>query len=385
MNRIIVDAIGGMIMIKYGLVLGGGGTKGAYHIGVWKALEKLGIPICAVCGTSIGSINGAIIAQQDSQKAIALWNDITLADVLDVEDLETVGDNLFDFKNLSTVLGAVYKNDGLEAAPLRELLEKVIDEKKLRQSPIDFGLVTYSLENKELIELYKEDIPEGKIVDYLMASAALPGLKKAVIDNKKYIDGAVGNNIPENMMIRKGINNIITVDIGGFGVVRNIAKNGVNIINIKCNENIIGHLDFEHENISRMMNQGYFDCLKAFGRVLGEKYHFNISDYHNSRMRYSSKILLGLEKAAEVFCIDNLKIYKIDDLIKVVVETYKKAKENDEFQQNFSKLSDKQILIKLTDNLISEKMEDFVNKLYSGILSDLFNAANTIAYFYKSN
>ncbi|HMM69555.1 MAG TPA: patatin-like phospholipase family protein, partial [Gudongella oleilytica] len=49
----------------YGLVLEGGGAKGSYHVGVYKALLEEGIPIGGVAGTSIGALNGAMIVQGD--------------------------------------------------------------------------------------------------------------------------------------------------------------------------------------------------------------------------------------------------------------------------------------------------------------------------------
>lgn len=59
-------------MTAYGLVLGGGGAKGSYEIGVWKALKELEIPLIAVTGTSVGALNGAMIVQDDYDKAFEL-------------------------------------------------------------------------------------------------------------------------------------------------------------------------------------------------------------------------------------------------------------------------------------------------------------------------
>ncbi len=62
----------------YGVVLQGGGTKGSYHIGVWKALRELGIEIGAVTGTSIGGAlnGGAFIAQNMYDEALKVWENI---------------------------------------------------------------------------------------------------------------------------------------------------------------------------------------------------------------------------------------------------------------------------------------------------------------------
>lgn len=59
--------------MKYSLVLGGGGAKGSYEIGVFKALEEIGIEIDSVYGTSIGALNGAMVVQGDVKKAEEIW------------------------------------------------------------------------------------------------------------------------------------------------------------------------------------------------------------------------------------------------------------------------------------------------------------------------
>lgn len=63
-------------MKKTALVLGGGGSKGAYEMGVWKALVEMDIPFQIVCGTSIGAINGAMVAQGSYVDAQKLWDTV---------------------------------------------------------------------------------------------------------------------------------------------------------------------------------------------------------------------------------------------------------------------------------------------------------------------
>jgi len=70
----------------YGLVLEGGGAKGAYHIGALKALNELNIEIDAVAGTSIGAMNGAMFVQDKLNIAYDYWYNISTAKVLDIED-----------------------------------------------------------------------------------------------------------------------------------------------------------------------------------------------------------------------------------------------------------------------------------------------------------
>ncbi|MBQ3955018.1 MAG: patatin-like phospholipase family protein, partial [Clostridia bacterium] len=63
--------------ISYALALEGGGAKGAYQIGVWRALRQAGIRIAAVAGSSVGSLNGAMIAMGNLEKAEELWKNIS--------------------------------------------------------------------------------------------------------------------------------------------------------------------------------------------------------------------------------------------------------------------------------------------------------------------
>ncbi len=71
---------------EYGLVLDGGGARGAYQIGAWKALVEAGVKFNAVAGTSVGALNGALICMGDIEKAEGIWREMTFSTVMDVDD-----------------------------------------------------------------------------------------------------------------------------------------------------------------------------------------------------------------------------------------------------------------------------------------------------------
>ena len=71
---------------EYGLVLEGGGAKGAYQIGAWKALKEAGVKINAVAGTSVGALNGALICMDELEMAQQMWSNLTYSQVMDVDD-----------------------------------------------------------------------------------------------------------------------------------------------------------------------------------------------------------------------------------------------------------------------------------------------------------
>jgi len=90
----------------------------------------------------------------------------------------------------------IVENRGLDTKKIRETLDNIVVEEKLRASKIDFGLVTVSVSDSKPLKLYKEDIPYGKLVDYLMASANFPAFKIEPIEGKFYIDGGFYDNCP---------------------------------------------------------------------------------------------------------------------------------------------------------------------------------------------
>jgi NTE family protein len=68
----------------YGIVLEGGGARGAYQVGAWKALRELGIDYQGVAGTSVGALNGAMMVQGDFNKTLEVWSDITPSKVVNI-------------------------------------------------------------------------------------------------------------------------------------------------------------------------------------------------------------------------------------------------------------------------------------------------------------
>lgn len=267
----------------YGLALQGGGAKGAVHMGAAKALFERGYRIGAVTGTSIGALNGAVIAQGDFEKGYELWRTMSNATVFDIEDtyyrrLRSLKIDAEMVRGIAEGLREVIGNKGVDTSRIRELIDSVIDEDKLRKSPVDFGLVTVSISDLKPLELYKEDIPEGRMTDYLMSSARVPGLRVNTADKKKYLDGGFYNNCPISLLLKKGYKDIIVVHTYGPGVVWPVRRRDVNIIDITPSEDRGRVLDFDNELINYNLKLGYFDACKTLDRLAGRKYYVRTQD-----------------------------------------------------------------------------------------------------------
>ena len=212
---------------EYALVLQGGGTKGAYQVGVWKALKELNINVKAISGASIGALNGALILQNDIDKMVNLYENIEIKDIMEISEKIDSKKNLFDIKNARKLATNFIENKGLDNTPLRETINKYIDIEKIYSSDIDFGLVTYSLNDKKPLHIFKKDIPQKELVDYLLASSCFPIFKAHKIGEKEYLDGGLYDNTPINMLIENGYKNIIVADIAGPGFNRKMLDKNV--------------------------------------------------------------------------------------------------------------------------------------------------------------
>ena len=248
-----------------GLVLAGGGAKGSYQVGVWKALQEMNWHPEIITGTSIGSLNGALLAQGDYEIVRSMWL------MMDQEDVITLPEN-HSLPEISAFVHDALRSGGLDVTPLERTITHLLDEKKLRQGDVQFGLVTVEQKTMKACELPLDEIPEGKLADYLLASSAcFPALRPRVIDGKTFIDGGYRDNMPFNLAKRMGATELVTVDINGIGVTKP-NHTGLPTIAIHCYWDLGDILTVGEEKARRNMELGYNDTFRAFGKLRGTAY-----------------------------------------------------------------------------------------------------------------
>lgn len=254
----------------YGIVLEGGGTKGAYQIGAWKALNELGIEIRGAVGTSIGAVSSALIIQNDFDKAYDFWMNAekTFFSDADAEIFKKLATYEFKSKDpagLKKEMITTFGIEGIDVSPIQKLINSVINESVVRESSKDFGLVTISLKRQQGLELFKEDIPEGQLKDFLLASCYLPIFKSIELNGDYFLDGVYFNKLPTNMLINKGYKKIIEVllypkkdDDKNINI-----PSDVEIISIEPTEYLGKTLYSDAKQISKNIKMGYQDTMKA--------------------------------------------------------------------------------------------------------------------------
>ncbi len=268
-----------------GLVLEGGGAKGSFHVGVLKALFERGYEFQGVAGTSIGAINGALVAQGDFDKLYDLWYTATPSLLFDFDEnmvVRILEKNLDKsvYKYIFQTALAVMSSKGVSLDKAKELLDKLVDEKKLRDSSIDFCLVTVEQEDDwKPLELFKKDIPQGEIKDYILTSAYLPIFNRARVGGKMFMDGGMYDNCPVNPLIHNGFDEIIAIRTGARMPSQKVIDRSVNVSYIDPSEPLGKLLDFRTDKIRYNIQLGYYDGLRFLDNLMGVKYYINRPSY----------------------------------------------------------------------------------------------------------
>lgn len=316
--------------MKVGLVLSGGGAKGAYQVGVLKALRELGTRIDAVSGASIGALNGGVLASAPSldvaiERLEELWGRLAKQSPLNMKVpgylmmLAAAGLRL---QGAGTALAALHaaqdiarrlnyelpewleflEDSLLDDQPLRELMDEY-----LVSDDLDTGLPLYVSIYKsnggltDLLSAFKAelgfiDTPDSDFVHIqstepaerkklLLASAAIPMLfKPRTIEGQRYTDGGQGGwqtmqgNTPITPLIDAGCNLVIVTHLSDGSPWSRHDFPGATILEIRPSESLnraqgpLGGardlLGFDAEKIPSWIEQGYRDTLACVGRVM---------------------------------------------------------------------------------------------------------------------
>ena len=285
---------------EYGIVLEGGGARGAYQIGVWKALREAGMKIKGVAGTSVGALNGALICMDDLGKAEEIWGNMSYSTVFNVDDsmigkLKKFGVRSMKVTDAAAEFRRLFSDRGLDIAPLKKLLEETVDEERIRRSPRDFCAASFSVTDRKEEDFDVKEAPPGTMKDMMMASAYFPGFKQEKIGGKTYLDGGSVNNVPVDLLTDRGYKDIIVIRLYGIGVDRRKFMEipaDVTIHEIAPGRNLGGILEFDSARTKKNMKLGYFDGLRFLYGLCGRKYYL---DMPYSEAYYFGRIMSELD------------------------------------------------------------------------------------------
>lgn len=264
---------------EYGLVLEGGGAKGAYQIGAWKALKEANIRIKGIAGTSVGALNGALICMGDLEKAESLWENISYSQIMSVDD--KIMEDIFKQKKISRDalkdMMDYISDGGVDITPLKELIAECVDEDKIQNSSMDLYIHTFSVDEMRELNVDLKEIEPELIRDFLLASSYIfPIFKGEKLHGKTYIDGGAINNVPVDTLIEKEYKDIIVVRIFGIGREKKVKiPEDTTIYTIAPTVSLGSILDFNPKRSKMHLKRGYFDTMRVIYGLAGKIYYID--------------------------------------------------------------------------------------------------------------
>ena len=190
-------------MADTAFVLGGGGLLGAVEVGMLRALLEAGVRPDLIVGTSVGALNGALVATDPAPRVVdrlvRLWESAAGSG-------EVYGDG-----PVRQVTRAVRTGTHLHSAkPLRDRLVQELGDLTFAELAVPFQCCAASIERAA-----EHWFTSGRVTDAVMASAAVPGLlRPALVDGEHYLDGGIVNSIPVGRAVECGATTVFVLQVG---------------------------------------------------------------------------------------------------------------------------------------------------------------------------
>ena len=334
--------------MKRGIAFSGGGLRGAYQVGAYKAFLDTHKKIDGFVGTSIGSFNAAMCASDNFKKLYDFWYNDDLGKILGFSEklVNKSNNNDYDLEMLNEILNnikSIVVNKGISTINLKKKLEEFNIGSDLYTSNKDFGLVTVRFNDFKPIYLFKEEIPKNKLNEYIIASCFLPVFKfEKMIDDSYYLDGGFHDYIPANSLLEKGYDQVYVVDLEAIGIKRPYIDKK-KVVVIKPSRKLGSILDFKKNDIRNNIKMGYYDTLRVLKEFDGKKYIFkkcglwyyeyllksvNNKDKEEMMKFFGTKnakrlVIKALEFVMKKENFTYFNIYKAKDVIKRIRYVYK--------------------------------------------------------------
>lgn len=262
--------------MKRTLVLSGGGTKGIYEFGVLLALKDLGFDhFDKVVGVSVGSLNAAMVVQNDYDKLEEMYRHLSADRVVNGfvptdMSLKTI---IYEREEFVPSLQYYIKEHGIDIRPFYDLVHEYYDPEKFFSSNMDFACVTATKKEHNGVFITKEMMKE-KGEDWLVAScSAYPAFPIKVIDGNEYVDGGYYDNCPIDYALRDGADEVVAIEMGEEPLHPHYLNHQM-IQLIYPKYPLYDFLCFDQDKMQVAKILGYNDAMKYYKKYYGHRYTF---------------------------------------------------------------------------------------------------------------
>ncbi|MDQ7783981.1 MAG: patatin-like phospholipase family protein [Desulfomonilaceae bacterium] len=288
-----------------GLVLSAGGARGAYQLGCWKAFRELGLSFQAVAGSSIGALNGALVCQNDWDKAYRLWIELTRTDLVK-PDFRRIGKlaataaadlgllllpvpkfrllryakyaaSAVKFLSYQGTLGRLHRDGIFSMDRIRPLIEAYLDMDAVRASSCHVFVTVFGTPDLRRplgrpLWFRLQECEDDEAWNVLGASMSVPFLFSSVEkDRDRLSDGGVRQWLPIRPLYDSGIRRLIAVSIKSSTRVKAEDFPGCDITLIRPAKPLgrfpAATFNFKEDVVNRWIDQGYEDAMRAAWRL----------------------------------------------------------------------------------------------------------------------
>lgn len=278
---------------KIGLVLAGGGAKGAYEAGVFKTLWELELidNIKVISGTSIGSVNALLLAMENKKIIRDSWNNLSYSRFINFQEktrnisATQFVDKLKNINKPSGIIEQVRNNDLgiLSQDGVKKFIEEYIDFKVIKESPKDIFACAYNIDKGKAEYFKLKDYNEREMLDIVLASCAIPFMFLPInIRGSRYADGGIASpeypnsnvdNVPLTPLIDYDCDLIIVVHLSRKKTINRSKFNGKNILEIYPSNSLelingTGGLMLHSNTLKQNIEMGYRDSMVLLAPIV---------------------------------------------------------------------------------------------------------------------
>ena len=286
---------------KIGLVLSGGGAKGAYSVGVVSAMKHLGIEPDVVSGTSSGALIASMVVADDQEKLVDIWRNLTANQIYS---------RMWRITFLLSFLGN-YTYPFFSSQPLNQLIKRSVDVEKVRKSSKQLIINSFNLTLGKLVRFYN-DFHDIHLA--LLASSSIPLVFPPVkIDAHLYVDGGVTDNYPLKSAIQNGAEKIyIVINFRPENLskrrIRNNLAMALRVMDAAQYDNLLA--DVEHvRQINQMDPDGKYKFLEIITLQPSRSLEMNPLEFNNS-FKLNRAIDLGFHDTIRLLAQPNVPSIK---------------------------------------------------------------------------
>lgn len=264
--------------MRIGLVLSGGGGKGAYQIGAWKAFDEFNIKFNVIAGTSIGAINGLLMSSVDVNNATNIW--LNLEEKIGMDSSKLISElTLNDYNSIYTTFmdpsycEQLVKYGGrINETLIEEGINKLLSTANKCENLYVCSTQVKKNPSGEFFNIMKMDKQKSKKA--ILSSTSVPVIFNAVnIGSHYYYDGGITNNVPIEPVIQSDCDLIIAIVLDLKDINKLKINTTVPIIPIIPSQTLgdfkTGVLNLKRQDVEMKMELGYTDTYRLLNSVKG--------------------------------------------------------------------------------------------------------------------